>query len=99
MQLLARGNSRRFDSTDQVRYVVADYVQAAYIAEMWELARRSRVPLPMRDEIKERLDDGSPSRGGRPNKVSKKDMTPDERREYERQMKAKKRKAKSDQSI
>ena len=24
LQFLARGNSRRFDSTDQVRYVVAD---------------------------------------------------------------------------
>ena len=92
LQFLARGNSRRFDSPDQVRYVVADYVQAAYIAEMWNLPVDRVKPLPMRDEIKKDLDDHSTGKGGRRATVKLKEMTPDEKREYERQRKAKQRK-------
>ena len=88
LQFLARTNSRRFDSTDQVRLVVADYVQAAYIAEMRDLLPHRVLPLPMRDEVKAMLDDTSSGKGGRRATVNAKQMSPEERREYERQRKA-----------
>jgi hypothetical protein len=87
MQFLARTNSRRFDSTDQVRHVVADYV----IAEMWGLPADRVQPLPMRDEVKAMLDDAPASSGGRKASVNIKEMTPEEKREWERRRKAERR--------
>jgi hypothetical protein len=94
--MLARANSRRFDSTDQVRYVVADRVQAAYIADMWELPPERVNHLPMRDAVMADLDDVGTKKGGKPASIDRKGMSPDERREYERKMKAERRKVKSD---
>jgi hypothetical protein len=91
MQFLARTNSRRFDSTDQVRHVVADYVQAQYIAEMWGLPADRVQPLPMRDEVKAMLDDAPASSGGRRANVNIKGMTLEEKREWERRRKAERR--------
>ena len=94
LQMLARGNSRRFDSTDQVRYVVADSVQAAYIADMWELPPDRVNRLPMRDEVMADLDDAAPKKGGKPSSINRKSMSPEDRREYERKMKADRRRKK-----
>ena len=90
LQFLARGNSRRFDSTDQVRYVVADYVQAEYIARMWNLDPAKVMPLPMRQDLKDQLDDmANKGRGRKPTK------TDEERRDYLRQKSAKRRATKA----
>jgi hypothetical protein len=88
LQFLARGNSRCFDSTDQVRYVVADFVQAEYIARMWNLDPAKVMPLPMRQDLKDQLDDvANKGRGRKPTK------TDEEKREYLRQKSAQRRAA------
>ena len=70
LQFLARGNSRCFDSTDQVRYVVADFVQAEYIARMWNLDPAKVMPLTMRQDLKDQLDDmANKGRGRKPTKT------------------------------
>ena len=88
LQFLARANSRRFDSADHVRYVVADKVQADYIARMWKLAPERVLPLPMQAALKADLDDMANKGTGR-----KKTVTDDERRERLRQKSAKRRAA------
>ena len=90
LQFLARTNSRRFDSADQVRYAVADKVQAEYIARMWNLDPARVLPLPMRQSLKDDLDDVASKGVGR-----KKIKSDDERREYLRQKQAKRRAAKA----
>ena len=90
LQFLARGNSRCFDSTDQVRYVVADFVQAEYIARMWNLDPAKVMPLTMRQDLKDQLDDmANKGRGRKPTK------TDEERREYLRQKSARRRATKA----
>jgi hypothetical protein len=74
-----------------VRHVVADCVQAQYIAEMWNLPADRVQSLPMRDEVKAMLDDASTSSGGRRANVNIKGMTPEEKREWERRRKAERR--------
>ena len=70
LQFLARINSRCFDSADQVRYVVADKVQAEYIARMWNLDPARVLPLPMRQSLKDQLDDvANKGRGRKPIKT------------------------------
>jgi hypothetical protein len=86
MQFLARANSRRFDSVDQVRYVVADYVQAAYLAATWNLPPERVLPLPMRAELKANLDDVKGKGTGR-----KKVVSDDQRLENHRARSAKNR--------
>ena len=71
--------------------MVADYVQAQYIAEMWGLPADRVQPLPMRDEVKAMLDDAPASSGGRKATVNIKGMTPEEKREWERRRKAQRR--------
>jgi hypothetical protein len=91
LQFLARANSRRFDSSDPVRYIVADREQADYIKDKWDLPEARVLPLPMRAEVKAQLDDiASKGRGRKPTKSE------DERREYRRQQKAAQRAAKPD---
>jgi hypothetical protein len=90
LQFLARNNSRRFDSADQVRDVVADKVQAEYIARMWNLDPAHVLPLPMRQSLKDDLDDVTSKGVGR-----KKAKSDDEQREYLRQKQAKRRAAKA----
>ena len=91
LQFLARINSRRFDSADQVRPVVADKVQAEYIARMWDLDPARVLPLPMRQSLKDDLDDVASKGTGR-----KKTKTDDERRENLRQKQAKRRAVKAE---
>jgi hypothetical protein len=91
MQFLARTNSRRFDSADQVRHVVADWTQAEYIAQMWNLPSDRVQPLPMRDEVKAMLDDHGCGNGGRKQTINKRSMSPEQRREYERKSRAERR--------
>jgi hypothetical protein len=88
LQFLARNNARRFDSADQVRDVVADKVQAEYIARMWNLDPTRVLPLPMRQSLKDDLDDAGSKGVGR-----KKVKTEEERREYLRQKQGKRRTA------
>jgi hypothetical protein len=88
LQFLARANSRRFDSSDQVRYVVADREQAEYIQRKWDLPGDRVLQLPMADAVKADLDDLASK--GRGRKATKSD---DDRREYQRQKKASQRKA------
>lgn len=87
LQFLARGNSRRFDSLDQVRYIVADREQADYVARLWQLPAERVQALPMRPELKEVLDDTAPKRGRRAT------LSDDERRERRRRLDAKRRAA------
>jgi hypothetical protein len=89
LQFLARANSRRFDSADQVRYVVADREQAEYIQRKWDLPDHLVLPLPMADAVKADLDDVASK--GRGRQAAK---TDDDRREYQRQKKADQRVAK-----
>jgi hypothetical protein len=91
LQFLARANSRRFDSADQVRYVVADREQAEYIQRKWNLPDHRVLPLPMANAVKADLDDVASK--GRGRKAAK---TDDERREYQRQKKADQRGARPD---
>jgi hypothetical protein len=86
LQFLARANSRRFDSSDQVRYVVADREQAEYIQRKWDLPDHRVLPLPMANAVKADLDDEASK--GRGRKAAK---TDDERRQYQRQKKANQR--------
>ena len=90
LQFLTRINSRRFDSADQVRYVVADKVQAEYIARMWDLDPAKVLPLPMQPALKAELDDVANK--GRGRKATK---TDEEMREAHRQHEAKRRAAKA----
>jgi hypothetical protein len=90
LQFLARNNSRRFDSADQVRDVVVDKVQAEYIAKMWNLDPERVLPLPMQPALKADLDDVASKGTGR-----RKTRTDDERRERLRQKQAKRRAAKT----
>jgi len=48
-------------------------------------------PLPMRDEVKAMLDDVPTSSGGRRANINIKEMTPEEKREWERRRKAQRR--------
>ena len=83
LQFLARANSRRFDSYAEVRYIVADKVQAEFIARMWNLDPAKVMPLPMRQDLKDQLDDvANKGRGRKPTK------TDEEKREYLRQKSA-----------
>jgi hypothetical protein len=84
LQFLARANSRRFDSYAEVRYTVADWVQAQYIADRWNLPKARVLPLPMSEAIKTDLDDVKSRGTGR-----KKTMTDDARREAHRRACAK----------
>lgn len=90
MQFLARANSRRFDSADQVRYVVADKVQADYVARMWNLPPHRVLPLPMQTALKADLDDVASKGTGR-----KRSLTDAECRERQRQRMANQRAAKA----
>src|SRR6185437_10037688 len=80
LQFLTRINSRRFDSADQVRYVVADKVQAEYVARMCDLDLDKVLPLPMQPALKAALDDVANK--GRGRKATKSDA---EMRESHRQ--------------
>ena len=90
LQFLTRINSRRFDSADQVRYVVADKVQADYISRVCGLRPESVLPLPMTQAIKANLDDLSSKGTGR-----KRTRTDEDMRETQRQKQAKRRAAKA----
>ena len=75
LQFLARANSRRFDSYAEVRYLVADYVQAEYIARMWNLDPAKVMPLTMRQDLQ-----GSVGRHGEQRPWSRKPTKTDEER-------------------
>ena len=53
-----------------MRYVVADSVQAEYIARMWNLDPAKVMPLTMRQDLKDQLDDmANKGRGRKPTKT------------------------------
>ena len=83
--------SRRFDSADQVRYVVADKVQAEYVTRMCDLCPDKRYcRCRCQPALKAALDDVANK--GRGRKATK---TDEEMREAHRQHEAKRRAAKA----
>ena len=91
LQFLARANSRRFDSYAEVRYIVADKVQAEYIARMWNLPKDRVLPLPMDEAIRADLDDVRSKGTGR-----RSILTDEQKAERDRERKVKARAAKAE---